>query len=352
MPAATTGTPGTGSQTKIWISESLPFNTTSAQCLEFQSESLQQQTSLYYNDGIRGTRSRARERVRKATKTVGGSITMTPTKTELRTLLPWILGTNETGSGTSGTPYAYILAETMQEFQVLIQRYNLSASHLYSVFLYEGCRVSRATFSASTGGPLQLTLDIEAETEQKLAYGGSATWYDAETGLVEVTSPAGDDVPTSVPDNDSIFMFSDTGGATGYMTLGNSDRECFDWSLTIDNVLDTGRYMNSLTRRNIPSLDRIVSMSATVPFTAAEDDLYDPDVNRASPDINVNLVRFYSELGTNDDVLNFTLATWNIESRSPTVNGKGEIVLALNGGIYRKNTSTVKAEVAVDIWTT
>lgn len=349
MGVPTTGPAATGSQAKIWVVEALQFNATSALCLDFQSESIQQQTSLYYNDGIRGTKSRARERVRKATKTISGSITLTPSKTELRTLLPWILGTDESGSGTSGDPYVYIQAETMQEFQVLIQRVLGSLSgHTDEVFLYEGCRVSRATFSASTAGPLQLTLDIEAETEKSYADGAITTANDGVTTVIS----SGNSVPTSVPDTNTLFMFYDTGHANGNLTLGNADRECFDWSLTIDNVLDTGRYMNSLTRTNIPSLDRIVTMSATVPFTEAEDDLYDPDVNSTSPDTNTNLVKFYAELGTNDDVLQFTIGTWNIESRTPTVNGKGEIVMALNGGVYRKNTSTVKNEVAVSIWTT
>lgn len=350
MGVPTTGTPTTGSQSKLWIVETLPFNPSSAQCLEFQSESLQQQTSLFYNDGIRGTRSRARERVRKATKTVSGSISMTPSKTELRTLLPWILGTNETGTGTSGDPYLYAQSETMQEFQILTSRSQAQLGvHTDEIFLYEGCRVSRATFSASAGGALQLTLDIEAETEKTFADEGITTGFDGSTNVI---TGGATDSPTSVPDTNTMFMFYDTGHANGNLTLANADRECFDWSLSIDNVLDTGRYMNSLTRTNIPSLDRIVSMTATVPFTAAEDELYDMDVNSTSPDTNTNLVKFYAELGTNDDVLQFTLGTWNIESRSPTTNGKGEIVLSLSGGIYRKNTSTVKPEVAVAIWTT
>lgn len=351
MPAPTTGTPAMGHQAKLWVVETLPFDESSATCLEFISEGLAQVTSLSYNNGIRGTRQMARERVRKSAQTVGGTITMTPSKTELRTLLPWILGTNESGAGTSGSPYNYVLAETLQEFQILVLKVEPSALHTDEVYLYEGCRVSRATFSASSGSPLTLSLDIEAETEKTFANGSIALAYDAATPVMSGGS-SGRSVPSSVPDNATMFMFSDTGGSAGSMALGNADRECFDWTLTIDNVLDTGRFMNSLTRNNIPSMGLSVRMSATVPYSVAEDELYDPDVNSSSPDTNVNLIKFYAELGTNDDVLQFTVGTWNIESRTPTVNGKGEVVLPLDGEVYRKNTSTAKAPVSVDIWTT
>lgn len=349
MGLPTTGTPAMGHQSKIWIVETLPFDESSAQCLEFISESMSQSTSLSYNDGIRGTRQMARERVRKSARTVGGTITMTPTQTELRTLLPWILGTNETGSGTSGSPYAYILAETLQEFQILALKVEPSAIHTDEVFLYENCRVARATFSASSGGPLTLSLDIEAETERSYANGSISIGSNPSTPTdVMSGGSSGRSVPSSVPDTDTPFMFYDTGHSNGALTIGNADRECFDWSLTIDNVLDTGRFMNSLDRTNIPSMGLVVSMTATVPFTAAEDELYDADVNSSSPDTNTNLVKFYNS--ANDKVVQFTMATWNIESRTPTVNGKGEVVLPLSGTVYRKNAATAKDAVGISIW--
>ncbi len=351
MPAPTTGTPTEGVFAKLWIVESLPFDESSAQCLEFLSEGLRQSVTIFHSDGIRGTRSRGRERCREASRICSGPITLNPTKTELRTLLPWILGTNETGSGTSGSPYNYVLAEAMQEFQVLILRVEPSASHTDEVFLYEGCRVSSATFSASAGGPLTLTLNIEAETEKSFANGSISTAYDAATAVMSGGS-SGRSVPSSTVDTNSIFMFHDTGGASGNFVLGNADREAFSWTLTINNELDTSRQMNSLTRTSIPSMGRTVSMSAVVPFTAAEDELYDPGVNSTSPDMNTNIIKFYNEQGTNDDVFQLTLATWNVESVTPTVNGKGEVALELSGDIYRKNTSTAKAEVSADIWTT
>ena len=357
MPAATVGTPSMGHQSKIWVVESFTFNETTAQCLDFQSESIQQSTALFYNDGIRGTRSRARERVREAAQTISGTITMTPSKTELRTLLPWILGTNETGSGTSGTPYAYTLAETMQTFQMLVYRSTVSG-HTDAVFLYEGCTVSRATFSASTAGPLQLALDIEAKTEKTFANGSISTAYNGSTQVMS-GGASGRSVPTSVPDNDTCFMFHDTGNSSGILTLGGTNREAFDWSLTIDNVLDTGRYMNNIVRTSIPTMDRVITMSATVPFSEAEDHLYfsgralsDSPVNATSPDMHDDGIRFYAEMGTNDDVLLFTTGTWNVEPRTPTVNGKGEIVLPLAGTLYRKNSATAQDELSVSIWTT
>lgn len=347
------GVPGVGSQSKLWMVETLPFDASAAQCFEFQSESLRATSGKVYNDGIRGTRARARERCRDGVIVCNGSISMTPSKTELDTLLPWILGTNATGSGTFGSPYSYTLAETLQEFQVLVYRVSSAATHTRQVFLYEGCRVARATFSASAGGPLSLTLEIEAETETSYQNGSGANW-DAYDGSTNVLTADGNSIPTTSPDNESMFMFYDTTnpGSTGVFEVAGVVREAFDWSLTIDNMLDTGRHLNSRVRSNIPAMDRQVGIACTLPFTSDEDDLYNLAVNATSPDMNDWLFTFYNPngTGTTDHAMQFTLGTVNLDETTPTVNSKGEIVLSLSGVSYRKNSSTAKAELACATW--
>lgn len=353
MANPTTGTPEVDVLGKIWLVTTLPFNATTALCLEYTGDGLQDRGANFYNDGTRGTRSRARERLRRASVFPGGSITLTPTKTELRTLLPLILGTAESGAGSSGSPYAYTLAEALPTFYVL-QQSAITAGHTGAVALYEGCVISRASFSASQSGPLTLTLEIEASTCKHYVQGTVNTAFDGSTAVIS----SGTAVPSSVPNTEGIWMFYDT-QQSGNMELAGVHREAFDWTLSIDNALDTGRFMNSLYRRAFPSGDRIVSMAATVPYTTAEDDLavnasglLGPDINASSPDLLDNIITFYAERGTNDDVLQFDVGCWEIEPAFPQKNGKGETVLPLAGTCYKKNTSTVKNELSASIWTT
>lgn len=342
------GVPVMGSQAKLWVVEALPFNASTASALEFVSETLSAKKTLVYNDGIRGTRARGRERVRVGGITCNGTITMTPSKAELDLLLPWILGADATGAGTSGDPYVYALAETLQEFQVMVFRVSSVATHTAEVFVYEGCRVARATFSASSGGPLTLSLDIEAETEVFFENGsignGYGTAYPTQSTAI---MSSGSSIPSSVVDNNSMFMFSDSSGASGNFEVGGAVRNAYDWTLTIDNMLDAGRQLNQLVRTSIPTMDRLVTLNMTLPFTSDEDDLYNVDVNDSSPDMNDCTFTFYAADVTNLPRVIFTLGTVNVDPVTPTVGSKGEVVLSLSGTSYRKNSSTAKPELQV-----
>lgn len=349
MGVPTEGIPSQGVHGKLWVASALPFNATAATCIPFQNESLTSAQTNYHPDNIRGSRSRPRENRRAASVAVSGSITCCPSKTDLRFWLARILGTAETGSGTTGAPWIYTLAETIPEWQALIRRVLGSLdTNTREVFLAEGCVINSATFSATQAGPLQLTLNVEAKRETPYA-DGSITNGSIDTGVV---ISSGSSVPTSDPPNESCFMLHDTGHANGNMKLGGVDRAVFEWSLTINNLLDTGRFMNSLYRTRIPSQGLDVQMSATLGTTSAEDDLENLSINSASPDMNDNEIRFYQELGTNDDVLSFLIGTWNVENRTPALNGKGERVLQLSGPVDAKYTSTAKREVEARLWTT
>jgi len=346
----TTGTVPQGSQSRLWIATTLPFNATTALCLEFTGEGMSQTKERYYNDAIRGTRSRARERMRTVRAILSGSITMTPSYTELRTLLPLICGTAESGAGTSGDKYTYALAETIPSFYLLIAKVPPSdTSHTKGVQLCEGCVVSRATFSSNSGGPLVLTLDIEGTREKMFQHGALSTASDGLTDVMSLGSSA-QSVPSSVPGTESCWVFADSQATNGTFTIGGTNHEAFDFSLSIDNVVDANRFANSLYRRVIPAQDRDVQMSATLPFTTAEDELYDLAVNSSSPDINNNLLTFEQAESSSSDTISFNLGTWNPTPRTPVVAGKFENPLQLSGGVYRKNTTTAKPELAITMW--
>lgn len=348
MGLPTTGTPIVGARSKLWIATSLPFHATNALCLEFTGEGPVASGQNYHNGGVRGTRSRGREGERRVGVSVGGTVNLTPRYTELRTLLPLILGAAETGSGSSGTPYAYALAETLPSFYLLIQRVPAEiSSHTKAVYLYEGCVVSRAVFSASQAGPLSLALDIEATTEKFYQHGSVSTAFDGSTAVMSTGSA----VPSSSPGTEQCWIFSDTQRSTANMKLGAADREAFEWSLSLDNMLDTSRQLNSLYRRSMPAQDRDVQMNATVPFSTAEMDLLWPDVNSASPDMNDNEARFVADSAMGSITLDFVMGTWNPRPVTPGVASKDEVVLPLSGPVYRKNSSTAKPELAVSMWT-
>lgn len=350
MGIPTTGTPMEGVLSKMWFAAALPFDATTALCIEFQGEGLQSVREQYHPDVIRGQRSRPRELRREARVNVSGTITFPVTKTALISLMPHILGTAASGSGTAGSPYVFVIGQTLPEFQLLIQKVLGSlGAHTAEIFLYEGCYVSTAVFSAGQNGPLMLTLGIEAKRETPFADGALNVAGTINTGA-NVCSTAG--VPTSDPSTDPCFMFWETQGASSSFELGGVEREAFDWSLSINNLLDTGRFMNSLYRSRIPTQGLDITMASNVGFTASEDDLYNPGINASSPDMNDNVILFYLERGTNDDALKFEIASWQPVATTPVVGGKGEVILPLSGPVDAKFTATAKKELQVSIWTT
>lgn len=235
------GTPAIGTLSKLAIDVSTvtaitDFDAGSTQ-LEFLSEELRYAEAQAYNSGIRGTRSRVAERCRIAQGVVSGSLVLHPTPIELDVLFPLILGAAESND-------SFALAETIPEFGVLIDR-------ITRRFVYTGCRVSRATFSGSQGQPITLRLDLEGETEV-------------------ITNTA---FPVTVPaiDSGSPYIFSDV---TFALAADASAAEVRGFEITIDNGLITDRFMNSVTRTTIPSADRVITVSLTVPYTADEVDLH------------------------------------------------------------------------------
>lgn len=261
------------------------------EAFEFISETLKKVSTHYHSPGIRGTRSRHKSRVRETREAIAGSITMEPTPTEIDNLIERILG------GTTAVGVTDV-ADTLPEFYVEIDR-------IAKVFEYSGCRVSRAVFSGSSGNPLQLVLDIEGETE--------------------TVGNAGTAASLSLP-TDNIFVFSDI-----VLTLESAAREVSDFTLTIDNLLDADRYMNSLTRDEIYPLDREVTLACTVPYTTANTALYDAAIAGAAGSLVI-------ADGSTTYTIDF--ANLKIPAESPEVPGKEEINLALNLASYADDSNS------------
>ncbi len=281
-----------GSQVQVAFDTALPFDTGSIP-LEIISENLTKQGVILETGGLRGSRQHPAERTRTGPYKVSGSLLLPVSRVALDNLLPTILGGSESTD-------VFDFAESLPEFQMMIDR----VSH---VFTYTGCKVNQASFRGSKGGLLQLQLDIEAETENVGAAGSFPTLT----------------MPTEKP-----YAFTD-----GVVTLAGSAREIFDFNVVIDNALDTERFVNELTRSEIPAQDHIVAVDFNAPFDSANADLYGQSLEGSAATLA------FTNAEESGSVLTFSFATIQFPDRSPNSPGKTEIALPLRG-VARKVGST------------
>lgn len=295
------GTPSIATFGKFAIDWDTPLATASltdissfnadSDAFEYLSETVAMQQAHYHSPGIRGTRSQRHERTRISAEPCGGSIVMNPTRSELEILWPLILG------NTTKSTNDWLLGETVPAFNVLFERVAKRVA-------YGNCWVSRANLRGTQGGPIEVTLDIEAVKEIVSA----TTW------------------PATIPDPPAadIYIMADT---TFALSADASAAEVMEWSLTIDNVLNTDRFMNSTQRNAIPATDRIITLEMTVPYTADEVDLYDQAVAGAAGTLTLTNPTAATTI--------FTFANLKCPAQSPVTSRRGdEIMLSLRMQAY------------------
>lgn len=184
-------------------------------------------------EGIRGTRSRSKERVAQGITDVAHTFTMTPSPTELDLLLPWILGAAESVD-------TFALAETLPYRDILID-------YVTHRQIFQDAKVNRATFSSSKGQGLKLTIETIARTAD---------------------APVATAFPSISVDTDDFFVMHQ-----GVLTLLSSAREYTDAEVVVDNALDV-QHNNNQDAAYITATDRIITLTVNSPFSADEDDLY------------------------------------------------------------------------------
>lgn len=277
-----------GYAAKLAFDAVLPFDT-SSEPFEFISESLAMSQTHANSQGIRGTRSRLADRTRIVSEAISGNILMRPTIAEIDLLLPRIFGAATVANVTN-------LSDAMIEFQVMIDR-------VAKVYTYAGCRISRAVIQGTSGGPIEFSLDIEGETE---SIGNAGTF------------------PSLTIDTGNMYVFSDL-----TLTLNAVATEVASFSLTIDNMLDTGRFMNSVTRTEIPAQDRQVTLAVQVPYTTTNVGLHD-----------IAIAGIDGSLVMNNGTSTYTWDFGNLKSpaNSPVVGAKNEIMLGLAFDVYKSGS--------------
>ncbi len=193
---------------------------------EYMEESVALTEEFLDQEGIIGTRSHMSERVVQNIRRVSGTVRMRPNSVELDALLPRILGTAEAAD-------VFALAETTPTFDLTVDR-------VTKVFSYTSCVVARAVFRCSQGQPLELEMQIE--------------------GLDETVGNAGTFPALSVS-TIGPYIFSEC-----VMVINAQTLKWRDFTLTVDNMVDTERFFNSNTRQSIPARDRLITWSLNGPY--------------------------------------------------------------------------------------
>ena len=287
-------TPAQGAQAEMCVDDAIPIDTSSIP-IDFTSETLRMtQTHVGHGtgDGLRGTRSRHKDRVAIGSERISGAIELQPVGAELDWFLEKILGGS---TDADPLPNTTDVAETVPAFQMMIDRVS-------KVFTYGDLRVSRAIFRGSSGQPINLSLELEGKTETVAAAGG----FPALTHYIT-----------------SIMIFPDCTLAFNSVQY-EADMKSFE--LTIDNVLDTERFTNAITRSEIPAQDRIVTLRADFGYAGTAAAVYDYAIAGAA------LALLMTD-GTNNYTFDFANA--KIPAESPVVSGKTEIMHSVTFNCFR-----------------
>lgn len=287
------GTPVVGSVSgKLSFADAGTAAASFATAYEFVSESLAAKRTFLDLSGFRGNLSHPKERCRVGTYTVDGSISLQPTPTELNYLLERIGGTAES------TDSFVLGAAGPLEFATLIDRGT-------KVFLYDGCKIAKATFSSAAGGPLTLGLDIVGKTE---TVGNSGTF------------------PSITPELADPYVHMDS-----VLTIGGTTYQPRQVDVVIEYTLETDRFLNSTTRTAIPCVDRKITMVVQVPYTTDEASLYNAALAGGTGSV------VYTNGNTS---LTFTFANIKqMEQDTPTFgNARGEVFMNLTFTAFSSGT--------------
>ncbi len=285
-----TASASVGTLSKFGMSASLSTSHVTA-AYEYKSFNVGKHGTILSTDGIRGTREHPSERTRDGTYTISGQIGVEPGPADLDVFLQWILG------GTKSTNTIPV-AETLSAMYIEIDR-------IAKVHQYAGCYCDKGTFKATQGGILELMLDVEGKTETIL-----------NAGTFPALTPS-----LAVP-----YVFTD---AT--ITLNGTSYQFRDFELTIDNHLKKDRFMNSVSRTDLPALDRIVSLSLNHPYTSDTTALYDLGAGGEA-----QVVLTFTNGGLS---CTFTMVQFQVPTIPPETPGRDEIILPLKG-ICRSSSTT------------
>lgn len=267
--------------------------------MEFVRESLVREREWLSTAGLRGTRGLPAERSRPGPSLVRGELVVHPTASLLAQLWPLILGeptapatspgTTPSGgaAGGPGTGTATLQpAEQLPAFDLLLDRGPRR-------FVYRHCLVDRAVLRGRAGQLLELQLDLLGRDE-------------------EVTTEA---FPQLTPGREAPYVFHD-----GQLTWWGEEHPFVSCELSVHNALQV-QWFNSVLPGRIQPVDRQVTLACTVPWGSAQGGLY----RRATNEPGGARLEFTN----GSSHLRCDLPRVLVHDRTPTVGGRGELLLAL-----------------------
>lgn len=270
------------------------FNASSER-YEFLQENLMRRGRIVGGNEVSGSRSMRSERTRRAANYFAGSILKNIAPAEFATLLPKMMGDNESPAGT------FNLAEDIPYFGVLIDRD-------YGVFEYKDCKVDkwvlrgRAAELGEEGEPDLLTLQLSIVGSDEAT---DTSWPSPEPALGTTAAYA-------------PYVFTD---ACGAITLNGAAREVMEFVIVGDNHVKA-LYTNCLTPHSLVPRNRIIRARFRLPWNSTNADLY--NMNYAGATASIVL--------TNGNMsTTFTFGRLQVPPDSPTIPGKDTIDLVVEG---------------------
>jgi hypothetical protein len=269
------------------------------------AENMQKHGRLVGGQGITGLVYPIKTRVRTGGYYVFGQFKLNPSPGYLDTLLPHIFGKELTHVFSPDTcPVA---------FGMLIHRDK-------EAWEYLDCKVAswelrgRAPGFREQNTPdlLVLTINVIGKTETK-----GTTWPDPEPSM-----PQGDSFyPLIIQDSASAFK------------LNSTAREIYEFRLLHDRGLQW-RGTNALTVNQVFSTKRRTTLDVRLPWSAANDDLYDMDYAGAAAQL-----KFAYTTGGKEYYSQFDITNFKAPPESPFVKDENEVAFTLSGEAYGDATT-------------
>ena len=264
-------------------------------------EDLSKKGRIVGGQTMRGTRSQSVERTRFGHYAVNGPVAFNISPVDLDFWLPRMLGGTETAN-------SFPLAETLPSFGVLIDR-------VTQTFEYKDCMVDswliHGKAGPGDGDPdlLELRVNIIAKDEA------------TGTSYPSLTLPVGT--------NAYPYVMSDC----STLTLAGAARTMKEFWLIGQNYVQQ-RWTHSITATRLSPRDRLIKFRAIFPYDTDHDDLYSQGYAGATATLT------FTNAATSKST-SFVFGTLQSPDNSPTVHGKQEINILMDG-VARKVSSTTE----------
>lgn len=264
--------------------------------LRYRDEDFVEALELIDGNAINGVLDRNIELFRDGAKRVGGPVNMIPNAYEFQQLLQWILGGTPSGAGT--VTYPTTQTNNLPEKYVTIDR-------VAKVFTYTGVKVNRATFRAIQNGPLELSLELVGKSG---AEANAGTFPNLTLNIAN-----------------GPFVFRDLALSVAATTV-----KAKEFTLVIDNMLNTDRFFNQQTLESIDQEDRKITFSTSLPYG---------DYYALRSGFTASGTAVTATFTNGGAALAFTMPKVAIPYRDPGTPGKSELMLPVDGDACSSGTT-------------